>query len=80
GGEGKAALDSKRAAEDPWGNQRKGGKITATIDRTDFGITYNNTLPNGGVTIGNTVEIVTDFEIVIPETAPPKLGNRLNQD
>ncbi len=58
--------------KDPWGNLRKGGQITATIDRTDFGITYNNTLPNGGVTIGNTVEIVTDFEIVIPETAPPK--------
>ncbi|MFN2365633.1 MAG: YceI family protein, partial [Desulfurivibrionaceae bacterium] len=75
--------------KDPWGNLRKGGKITAAIDRTDFGITYNNTLANGGVTIGNTVEIVTDFEIVIPETTPPKplIGtssapqkNRLNPD
>jgi polyisoprenoid-binding protein YceI len=52
---------------DPWGHMRKGGRITATIDRTDFGITYNNTLANGGLSIGNTVEIVTDFEIFLPK-------------
>lgn len=51
--------------EDPWNNPRKGAKITATIDRTDFGIDYNNPLPNGGLTIGNNVEIVTDLEFLI---------------
>jgi polyisoprenoid-binding protein YceI len=50
---------------DPWGNLRKGAKLTTTIDRTDFGITYNNPLTGGGVTIGTEVEIEADLEFLI---------------
>lgn len=50
---------------DPWGNLRKGAKLTTTLDRTDFGITYNNPLTGGGVTIGTEVEIEADIEFMI---------------
>ena len=50
---------------DPWGNLRKGAKLATTIDRTDFGITYNNPLTGGGLTIGNEVAIEADIEFLI---------------
>jgi polyisoprenoid-binding protein YceI len=55
--------------KDPWGNLRKGARITTTLNRTDFGITYNNILENGGLTIDNLVEIETDLEFLILKTA-----------
>ena len=33
--------------EDPWGNTRLGVTLEASIDRSHFGITWNNPLPNG---------------------------------
>jgi polyisoprenoid-binding protein YceI len=49
--------------KDPWGNNRLGGVATATINRTDFGLTYNSALETGGVTIGEEVTITIDFEL-----------------
>lgn len=51
-------------AKDPWGNTRKGAKAITRIDRKDFGIVYNATLDNGGVLIGDEVEIVIDLELI----------------
>ena len=48
---------------DPWGNQRLGGVATTTINRTDFGLSYNAVLEAGGVTIGEEVTITIDFEL-----------------
>ena len=48
---------------DPWGNLRLGGVATATIDRTEFGLSYNRLLEAGGVTIGEEVSITIDFEL-----------------
>ena len=48
---------------DPWGNLRLGGVATATIDRTEFGLSYNRVLEAGGVTIGEEVSITIDFEL-----------------
>lgn len=48
---------------DPWGNLRLGGVATATIDRTEFGLSYNRVLEAGGVTIGEEVRITIDFEL-----------------
>ena len=31
--------------DDPWGNERLGVELTATVDRTDFGLEWNNPLP-----------------------------------
>ncbi len=58
-----AVEGSSTPITDPWGNLRLGGVATATIDRTEFGLSYNRLLEAGGVTIGEEVTITIDFEL-----------------
>ena len=50
--------------KDPWGNIRVGIEAHLSIDRQDFGITWNKTLDNGGLVVGNKVEIDIQEELV----------------
>jgi len=43
--------------KDPWGNVRAGFAAKGTINRKDFGLTWNKVLETGGVTVGDEVEI-----------------------
>lgn len=52
------------AIKDPWGNLRHGASATATINRQDFGVTYNKTLDTGGLVVSNDVQITIDIEFV----------------
>ncbi|HTQ86869.1 MAG TPA: YceI family protein [Candidatus Solibacter sp.] len=52
------------AIKDPWGNLRHGASATATINRQDFGVTYNKTLDSGGLVVSNEVQITIDIEFV----------------
>jgi polyisoprenoid-binding protein YceI len=49
-------------AADPWGGQRIGYTASTTINRKDFGLTYNAALEAGGVVIGDEVRIELDVE------------------
>lgn len=49
---------------DPWGNSRAGFTASTTINRQDFNINFNKTLDNGGLIVGNEVEIELEFEIM----------------
>ncbi len=49
---------------DPFGNERFGAKLETTVDRTKFGVTWNNPLPNGEPALANDVRIVTDLQFV----------------
>ena len=51
---------------DPWGNERLGVKVTATVDRTDFGLNWNNPLPSGDAALANEVKIIGDLQFVQP--------------
>jgi polyisoprenoid-binding protein YceI len=55
--------------KDPWGNERVGFSATTSIDRRDFGLTWNNALETGGVLVGNDVRISIDVEAVRAEAA-----------
>ena len=59
-----AVEGSTTPIKDPWGNLRLGGVATTTINRTDFGLSYNSVLEAGGVTIGEEVTITIDFELI----------------
>jgi polyisoprenoid-binding protein YceI len=48
--------------KDPWGNERYGFHAETTIDRKDFGLTWNETLETGGLLVGEDVTIVIDAE------------------
>ena len=52
------------AIKDPWGLTRMGASATATINRKDFGMVWNQTLDNGGAMIGDEVELQIDMELI----------------
>ena len=51
--------------KDPWGKTRMGIEgETITLDRKDFGLTWNKALETGGVAVSDDVKISIDFEAV----------------
>jgi len=56
--------------KDPWGNQRAAVSATAKINRQDFGVKWNATMDNGGLVVGDDVNITIDVEMI--KAAPPK--------
>jgi polyisoprenoid-binding protein YceI len=50
--------------KDPWGGTRRGASATATINRKDFGLTWNKTMDNGGMVVGEEVAIQLEVEFV----------------
>ena len=57
------------AAVDPFGNQRIGLEGKATVNRRDWGITWNAPLETGGVLVGEKVTL--EFEVSAIKTAEP---------
>jgi polyisoprenoid-binding protein YceI len=49
---------------DPYGNERFGVKLSGTIDRTVFGVSWNNPLPTGEPALANEVQLVADLQLV----------------
>ena len=49
---------------DPWGNVRAAFTAKTSIDRKDFGLTWNQVLETGGVMVGDRVEIEAEIEAV----------------
>src|SRR5712691_145406 len=54
-------LTLEGAAQDPFGNQRVGFEGSVTINRKDYGITWNAALETGGVLVSDRVTL--EFEI-----------------
>lgn len=49
--------------KDPWGGMRRGLSGTTSINRKDFGLTWNKPLDGGGVVVGDNVEIEIAAEL-----------------
>lgn len=49
---------------DPYGNERIGLAVSTTVDRTEFGVSWNNPLPGGKPALANEVRIVGDLAFV----------------
>jgi polyisoprenoid-binding protein YceI len=49
---------------DPWGGVRAGFSAKTTIDRRDFGLTWNQVLETGGLAVGTEIKISIDVELV----------------
>jgi len=56
--------------KDPGGNQRAGFGLKTTLNRKDYGINWNRTLDEGGVLLGEDVEVTVNLETV--KKAAPK--------
>lgn len=53
----KFKVEYKGTVTDPWGTEKASIEAKATIKRKDFGLTWNKTLDQGGVMIGEEVDI-----------------------
>jgi polyisoprenoid-binding protein YceI len=49
---------------DAYGNERLGLKLSARVDRTDFGVDWNTPLPTGDPALANDVTIVAELQLV----------------
>ena len=47
---------------DPYGNERFGLKLEGVIDRTAFGVNWNNPLPSGEPSLANEVKLVAELQ------------------
>jgi polyisoprenoid-binding protein YceI len=52
------------AGEDPWGNERVGVSLRGTINRTEFGLTWQQRLAGGGLLVGEDVRVLIDASAV----------------
>ena len=50
-------------APDPYGGERFGLQLETTVDRTKFGISWNNPLPSGDPALSNDVTILVDLQL-----------------
>jgi polyisoprenoid-binding protein YceI len=53
--------------KDPWGNVRAGFAARTTINRKDFGLTWNETLETGGVLVGDEIQIDIEAEGLVEQ-------------
>ena len=51
-------------APDPYGGERFGLQLETTVDRTKFGLNWNNPLPSGDPALANEVTIIVDLQLV----------------
>jgi polyisoprenoid-binding protein YceI len=49
---------------DPWGNERVGFEVEGVIDRRDFDLKWNQTLPNGNLLVSNEVKLLVNVSAV----------------
>ncbi len=50
--------------DDPWGNTRAGFSAETTINRKDFNVKWSKKLDNGGLVVGNDVDISLEIELI----------------
>src|SRR5262245_47890152 len=48
--------------KDPWGNLKAGFETAITLNRTEYGLTWDQALEAGGVLVGDQVSITIDLE------------------
>ncbi len=51
-------------ATDPWGNERVGLDLEGTVNRQDFGVSWNLDLPNGGKLLDDSVTLIASLSFV----------------
>jgi polyisoprenoid-binding protein YceI len=49
-------------AKDPWGNEKVGFETEVTINRKDYGLTWNAALETGGFLVGDEVKIAVSIQ------------------
>ena len=61
----RVTLDATLSAPvvNPWGKQVRAARVTGTINRQDFGVSWNKSLDKGGVVVGDAVVLDIKLEL-----------------
>ena len=51
-------------AKSPWGTESAGFSANGSINRKDWGLTWNQTLETGGVLVGDKINLEIELELV----------------
>ena len=57
-------VDYNGMSVDPWGNTKHGWEISGSINRGDFGLTWNAPLETGGVLVSEEVKLNLDIQMM----------------
>lgn len=57
------AVEIKGHVNGPYGGERFGLQLETTVDRTKFGVSWNNPLPSGDPALANEVTIIVDLQL-----------------
>jgi polyisoprenoid-binding protein YceI len=58
----KFAVTFEGAGKDPWGNEKAGFSGKGSINRSDYGLTWNAALETGGILVGDQVKISLEIQ------------------
>lgn len=61
------AANFEGRTKDPWGGTRVGYSAQTTINRKDFGLTWNAALETGGVVVGDEIRIELNVEAILQQ-------------
>ena len=56
-------VDFGGVGQDPWGNTKAGFEATATVNRKDWGLTWNAAVEGGGVLVSDKIQITIDVQL-----------------
>lgn len=57
-------MEFNGVVQDPWGNSKAVFSATGSINREDFGLTWNQALETGGVLIGKNIQLEIELETI----------------
>ncbi|MEO8480168.1 MAG: YceI family protein [Gemmatimonadota bacterium] len=60
------AVEANGVTVDPWGNRRAGYSAHGKLSRSAYGLTWNQLLEAGGVTVGDDVKFTVDVALTQP--------------
>ncbi len=60
------AVEANGVTVDPWGNRRAGYSAHGNLSRSAYGLTWNQLLEAGGVTVGDDVKFTIDVALTQP--------------
>ena len=64
-------LEVGGVGKDPWGNTRLGVTASGSVNRKDFGLTWNAPLETGGVLVGDKINLDLEVEAVLQQAPVP---------
>lgn len=59
------AVEETGGGKDPWGNERRGFSATGSLNRSDWGLKWNQTLETGGLLVSDKIDINVEVQVVL---------------